>query len=378
LARKHRIVALEEAQAKERERERDDRLDPAAPSSLQLPTKIVSVRRSEFELRADLEDEYFGGFDKKESDHDDGLVWRDEPFRNRKGRTPTWGRVWGRVDVDRGRFARQVAPKRWAHEPVWGLVDGQMPATYEWLKDRGHWPKWRKIPLQRAVGNQVNFPFAHQAVKQVEQKRPAVTPEQDRAKELDRLARRLELLAAPTDPNNRPSRSFACGVFHEEKISFLAQHAERAIQTAWCRRYRPSRELEAKRFPKLKRIELRMLPPEGPGKAERREAMRAELSALELPAITPCPSEWTSAELNAILKKYETRKQRGRKPLGAVAMTAAQRKQRQRDKLRIVTDAPPISGETTNGARIDQRAVNRVNPARLDQGRGEDAESESA
>jgi hypothetical protein len=29
-------------------------------------------------------------------------------------KAPPWGKVWGRVDIDRGRFAQQIAPKKWA------------------------------------------------------------------------------------------------------------------------------------------------------------------------------------------------------------------------------------------------------------------------
>src|SRR5262249_26668055 len=89
-------------------------------------------------------------------------------------------------------------------------------------------------------------------------------------------------------------RTLRAGSFAMKKFSFLAQHTEVRIQAAWCRRYRPSRELEAKRFPKLKRIETKLLPKEAPGRAQRRATMRAELNALELPEVTPCPSEWTS------------------------------------------------------------------------------------
>jgi hypothetical protein len=175
-----------------------------------------------------LEDEYYGGFDSKDSDHDDGLTWRDGPFRGRKDRAPTWGRVWGRIDIDRGRFARQVAPKRWADDGLWGLVDGQTPETHEWLRERGRWPEWRKIKLQRAMSNQVSFPFALQKIALAEQRLPEVDPERDAAEVLDRGASRLEALADQgiTDPNDRPFTPH--NILHAERLQFYAQHTERS------------------------------------------------------------------------------------------------------------------------------------------------------
>jgi hypothetical protein len=38
---------------------------------------------TDFEPDPGLEDEFFGGFASKVSDHDDGLVWRETPFRIR-------------------------------------------------------------------------------------------------------------------------------------------------------------------------------------------------------------------------------------------------------------------------------------------------------
>jgi hypothetical protein len=84
LARKHRIAALEAAQEDERRRERGER-GLEAPAGLQIPTKIFSVGRGEFELRADLEDEYFGGFDRKQSDHDVASSGETSHFGSAKG-----------------------------------------------------------------------------------------------------------------------------------------------------------------------------------------------------------------------------------------------------------------------------------------------------
>jgi hypothetical protein len=67
----------------------------------------------------------------------------------------------------------------------------------------------------------------------------------------------------------------------------------------------------------------------------------------------------------------------GRKPIGANAMTNAERKRRQRKKLRVIVDAPPLSGEVANVPTLDQRAVDCANPARLDHGRGEYADKDT-
>jgi hypothetical protein len=81
--RESRIAALKRRQEDETARERDElrlgRLEPGAPTGLQIPAKLVRVG-GDFELQADLEDEDFGGFRSDDSDHDDGLVWRASPL----------------------------------------------------------------------------------------------------------------------------------------------------------------------------------------------------------------------------------------------------------------------------------------------------------
>lgn len=391
MTRKQRIDALRTSQETERDRERgDDIVRFGPPPSLEIPLK---PHREGHEQQADPESEYFGGFDSRDSDHDDGLVWREDrkrrgcawracgdylgcpcrgDFRDPTAKAPTWGR-----SVDRGR----LSPRRWADGPVWGLVDGQMPATYQWLNARGRWPKWRKIPVRRAVGNQVSFPFSLQAVKQAEQKLPVVTPEQDRAEELERLERRLALFEAPTNPNSGPSTSFARGVLREERTEYLSQHIERAIQKTWCSRFKPSKELEAKRFPKLERVKTKLLPKEGPGKAERRIAARDEAERLteaylaQGGAIEDCPSEWPARDIEKIVATYESPKRLGRPPIGERAITDAERQRKRYAKLRIVKEPPPLAAEERHARTQPQHQ----HLSGLDRrGESDDAQSEAA
>src|SRR5262249_26928243 len=121
-----------------------------------------------------LEDEFFGGFKAPAtSDQAADAVWRKTATGWRRRVEPSpWNRVWGRIDIDRGRLARQVAPKRWADDGLWGWVDGQTPEFYQFLKTCGRWPDWRKIKPQKATSNQVVFPFAQQAIRLAEQTLP--------------------------------------------------------------------------------------------------------------------------------------------------------------------------------------------------------------
>jgi hypothetical protein len=391
-SRKDRIAALGASQEAELGRERDEiglgRFGPSVPADLQIPTKIVRG-----ELQADLEDEYFGGFGEDLDNQDDLPVcakrvcgapgylgcrclgipeakWRKPP--------PTWGRVWGRVDKTSERFA-------WAakqHEGG-GLVDGQTPPMHQYLKSRAAWPRFRTHSLPNRT---YESPHLRQAIRQAEQKLPAATPEdgalyklhagkagdrgadgdavlaeRGRAEDLDRLARRLDLLAAMTDPNSGPSRSFACGILHEEKSEFFAQHTARRVQALHTRRYRPSRALEAKRFPKLPKIKTKLLPKEELGKAERRIAMRGELEQAVASfegATTQCPAETTTRMLN--------KRRVGRPTIGDRKMTDAERKQRQRAKLRVIVAAPPLSPGDDNVS--NRRPHAELNTTNLDKG----------
>jgi hypothetical protein len=377
-SRKDRIAALGASQEAELGRERDElglgRYEPSVPADLQIPTKIVRG-----ELQADLEDEYFGGFGESDCDEQEreapscpgdvpgcdrrwcegwGWGWIPRPYpvggdrgerqlKDSKGRVvwldrislgkSPWGRVWHR--------AESRSPRRWAAEQheSGGLVDGQTPPMHQFLKSHAAWPKFRTYSLPNRA---YESPHLRQAVRQAEQKLPAVAPEDEaldklaergRAEGLERLARRLELLTAPTDPNSEPSRSFARGILHKERAELFVQHTERRVQALFTRRYRPSRALEDKRLPKLPKIKTKLLPKEELGKAERRIAMRAEQKCLvetylaQGGSITQCPAEKTTRMLN----KWPV----GRPPIGERAMTAAERQQRKRhrEKIEIIT-----------------------------------------
>ena len=202
------------------------------------------VDYTDFQHDPVLEDEYFGGF-RPTDDRSEGSL---------KAR-PERAKVLFLLPVEQRGFSRyrQRSPG-WADDRLWGLVDGQTPELYQFLTGRGSWPKWRKIKPQRATGNQVNFPFVHQAIRRAEQQRPTVTPERDRADELERQEKRQARLEEWTDPNAGPSAAFARGIRHEEYVWFLSRSIERRVQKLFNRQHKPSAKLEAKRLPVLKRV----------------------------------------------------------------------------------------------------------------------------
>jgi hypothetical protein len=192
-------------------------------------------------------------------------------------------------------------------------------------------------------------PFVCQAIRQTEQSvPPCLTPERDRAEAQERLEWRLKQLDEPTDQNAGPSASFARGILREERLQLLSQHTERRIQALYCRRYKPSRALEAKRFPKLPAVATKLLPKEARWQpaAER----RAELNVLVANylarggEIAICPPETTTAQ--PIKRKTKTKM--GRPLIGRRPMTAAERKRRQRERERFelikLRPPPPTVG----------------------------------
>lgn len=108
-------------------------------------------------------------------------------------------------------------------------------------------------------------------------------------------------------------------------------------------RYTPSRQLEAKRFPVLSKVETKLLPLEPPGKAERRLAARATAQRLMVAyaaLITQCPPETATRMLN--------KRSVGRPAIGEKAMTATERQRRRREKL---------LEQATTGATLDQLRI---------------------
>jgi hypothetical protein len=269
-----------------------------------------------------LEDEYFGG------------------FRPTKKGFSARSRLDGRYCCEFSRSGR--GPKGWAAETGWGLVDGQTPATYDFLRAHDHWPKWRKLSPQRATGNQVDFAFVHQAVRLAEQKLPVVNPERDAAEDLERWARHQEWLASLgiTDPTDRPFTP--SGIVHQERATFYAQHTERRVQALFLRQYKPSKKLELKRFPTLKRIAANPLLTESylaRESAEVRATKRPEAEAAIAAFLAAggqvqrCPPEMTAAR--AVKLKPKRRRKPGRKPIGPVAMTTTERVRKHRRQKRL-------------------------------------------
>jgi hypothetical protein len=190
-------------------------------------------------------------------------------------------------------------------------------------------------------------PFVRQAVRELEQVRPDPDWRQH-AEWLETLERRLRKLDEPTDPNAGPSASYARGVLREERFQFLAQHTERRVQKLYCRRYKPSAVLEAKRFPKLPAVATKLLPKEA--RQQPAAERRAELNVLVANylarggEIAICPPETTTAQLN----KRKTKPKMGRPLIGRRPMTAAERKRRQRERERFelikLRPPPPTVG----------------------------------
>jgi hypothetical protein len=275
-----------------------------------------------------LEDEYFGGFIRDREDRKSG-----EHCKARRGASPERAKVlFGLLHYERG-FARYRAPiKRWAAETLWGLVDGQMPETYRWLKARDRWPEWRKIRPQRPTSNQACFPFAQQAIKQAEQELPFVNPKWDHE---ELIAQRERLSAFVNrefvgllgdNPGCDPV------IRHLERADFYAQHTERRVQALFLRGFKPSKKLELKRLPKLRRLASNPLLTNDflyRGFRQTKDDRRAECALLvarfeaEGSLIQVCPPEKTAAQLN--------KKKMGRPPKFGRAMTPKERKRLERE-----------------------------------------------
>lgn len=253
--------------------------DTDAPVGLQTPLK---PHREGEQPQADLYDEYFGGFDR----HESGREYRRPGAPWWSGDKSSWNRVWGRVDVHVERFERDDKGKRVAKRVLW------QAAPKHWAAKQG------------------------------------------------------DLLDQIIDGEREARLRHPCGVAGEgifpkgiSSTAFICEWMEAKIY----REFRPSRRLEAKRFPKLPKIKTKLLPKEGPGKAERRALIRELIEKvttafiLDGPGIAECPPEWTTRDLNAIAEKYENRERRGRPPevLGR-AMTPAERKRRERNPPRVV------------------------------------------
>jgi hypothetical protein len=192
----------------------------------------------------------------------------------------------------------------------------------------GRGPKgWAGIPPSRSP------PFILQAIRQAEQVPPRLDPEGDRAEWLERVERRLEQI------ERQPTK---LDLFREWKYLRLREHTERRIQALYCRRYKPSATLEAKRFPKLPAIATKLLP-----KIARRQPAaerRAELAGLVAQflayggKVAQCPSEMTTVQLARGKRKIKI----GRPLFGERPLTAAERKRRSRAKWKLPIAHRPL------------------------------------
>jgi len=151
---------------------------------------------------------------------------------------------------------------------------GFVPSNGEFQRHRQRSPGW-------AAEMPEGFPpFVHKRLwERDHQQRPAVTPERNRADEIKRQTARQEKLDTPTNASVGPSKLFARGIRLEERSRFANRdpvaedndgvdryeffdgRLEDHCANEWrdCRELKPSRRLEAKRFPKLKRIKLNPL-----------------------------------------------------------------------------------------------------------------------
>jgi hypothetical protein len=336
--RAHRIAAQVASQQAEHERERDEialgRLSPGAPTAVQIPTKHVRVGR-DFEPQADLEDDFFGGFRE--------TPWRDEPVdpevRRKSGRAAwrqavqpsPWNRRWATVDINAQRFGRPVpwkrAPRKWAAE----LDSGPRPFVARHDLDAAAASRGADAAKQEAFERAIGL--------DPERERPDILCPRHgttlfRAASLD-WAARDEHEAQRDEKHGSDKRRYAHGVRNLEKIG-LAPHYERRIQRHVAGWHKPSKALEAKRFPKLPKVKAKLLPKE-PGRMlgfgsdlDYRNKRRAELKllvAMYRGLITECPPETTTAMLN--------KRPVGRPPIGERAMSNAEKQKRYRDMLRL-------------------------------------------
>jgi hypothetical protein len=366
-SRSARIAGRSASQNAERERERDEiglgRFSLDAPLAAQIPIKTVRVGRV-FELQAEVEEEFYGGFRPSDPGPGGGSDTKDR----RKGAS-SYNRVWGRGDITVERFGRKVAwqrtPRRWAAERV---TNGPWPFIL-----RREWEAYGKeLARRRGDPDEARDRAEHQVALEdyewllgQEHGAPRRTP----PPRFPKLPGRL--LSAP---------AYGRGVRRWIEREKLAQHSERRVQRYLATWYKPSRAVEEQRFKRLKRlrIEIKLVP-----KYKYDLRYETQVVADYLAAggeIDPCPAETTT-------KMLETRKV-GRPPLGERAMkTNAEKaarkrhlrherrkhrdkKRRQRERLRVITaTAAPSPGKTSNDRTVESHGCH-VNPKGVGGGNG--------
>jgi hypothetical protein len=311
--RKDRIAALEAAQEAERSREGATTERLGAPASLEIPLKPCPEGA---EPQADLEDEYFGGFSKSDSD----VAWRQE----RPG-SP-------------GGAPKDVPGCEWRRLDGWGWGLFALPSSTPVVPVRGAQSSWNRVWRNR-------------------------------------IAAPKDLAPAPPLHLGLEKRNadWLGEAIYQDRVANIARMREANSQRYWCRRFKPSKVIEAKRFPKLEKIETKLIPKEGPGKDARRLAARAlsaELMAAHLAdggAVNECPSEWTTRDLSQVIAKYETRSERGR-PRKHADNAARQKQYREAKKQRdrIINPSPSLAPQLGDGNARSKRVG--IDVTALDQG----------
>jgi len=229
--------------------------------------RVEGINFSEIVPGPILEDEFFGGFRPS-------IV--DDPPENEsllKAR-PERARVLNTLPVEQRGFSRyRQRSSGWA---------GEMPTGYPPFVHKGLWEK--------------NHP-----------ERPTPAPERDNAERAERRRAAQERFGGPMNPNKGPSKTFAYGIRPLEESGAAAEDMARLSRNRvkWTHNlrcgHRPSRALEAKRFPKLKRVSLNPLVTNEylrRGGGRKKEQLRAEAQYwFARCAIDVFPPEKFAAEL---------------------------------------------------------------------------------
>jgi hypothetical protein len=137
-----------------------------------------------------------------------------------------------------------------------------------------------------------------------------------------------------------PDGSFARGSLHAERMDLYGRHTVRRTNAVAVRGYKPSGQLELKRFPKLKRVKVSQLLTRqylsrgAHHDRERRHAVAELLVAAFLARggnITVCPPEKTAAQV----AKMKVSPKRGRPPIYGKRMSNAEYQRRKRAKASV-------------------------------------------
>jgi hypothetical protein len=308
-----RIERLQLQQERERQAEQGDGIgiETRVPESLQIPTKLILRPGGELRAVADMEDEHFGGFASKDSDHDDGLVWRELRSRNRSA--PTWGRVWGHVDITAERFGRLATTRCGCSTCRTAEGDAAPAELLIWCEP--------SVPLQRSpkrwAAEQPRGapPFVWREVLENEQKPPDVPDAQQ--------GEWQHLCWQPRDPLS------AHHVWYAMAVRWASPHQKRLASNpiVQLRRLAPGLHEWGRRFPDLPKVAIKLLP-WASRKPTPKVVQRAEFEDLlaaffnDGGEIATCPAETTTR----MMASRENKKPLGCPPIYGKAMDAAARR----------------------------------------------------